>query len=191
MITKILNPEEVEQSLIELLEAIDKGAIFIYPTDTIYGIGCNALNPKSVQKIREIKQQFDRPFSVIAPSLDWIKETCVMHPEAEDWFKKLPGAYTLIMKTKTKNVPKEVTLNSGTLGIRIPDHWVIDLARRLGKPLVTTSVNKSGEEVMTTLDNLNPAIKSKCDFIIYEGEINGRPSTLVNLHESKATIKKR
>ncbi len=188
---RTLSPEDVEHHLIELLESIEKGAVFIYPTDTIYGIGCNALDAKAVQKVREIKSQFDRPFSVIAPSLVWIKSCCAIDAEAENWFKKLPGAYTLILKTKSKSVPKEVNLKCGTLGIRIPDHWILDMVRRLGKPIITTSVNKTGEDVMTTLENLDPKIKARCDFVIYEGEINGKPSTLVNLSEAKTAIKKR
>ncbi len=192
---RILSPEDVEHNLIGLLDSIEKGAVFIYPTDTIYGIGCNALDAKAVQKVREIKSQFDRPFSVIVPSLDWIRSCCAVNAEAEKWLKKLPGAYTLILKAKCKSVPKEVNLKGDTLGIRIPDHWILDLVRRLDKPIITTSVNKTGEEVMTTLENLDPKIKAKCDFVIYEGEINGRPSTLVDLSETnaetKAKIKKR
>lgn len=188
---RILSPEDVEHHLIELLGSIEKGAVFIYPTDTIYCIGCNALDAKAVQKVREIKSQFDRPFSVIAPSLDWIKSCCAISAEAEKWLKKLPGAYTLILKTKNKCVPKEVNLKCETLGLRIPDHWILDLVRRLGKPIIATSVNLAGEDVMTNLDNLDTKIKSKCDFIIYEGEINGKPSALVNLSGTKSPVKKR
>ncbi|MFA5141753.1 MAG: L-threonylcarbamoyladenylate synthase [Candidatus Woesearchaeota archaeon] len=188
---RIINLQEAEQELMQILEQIEKGSIFIYPTDTIYGLGCDATNPKAVQKLRDIKGQQDRPFSVISPNIDWIKENCVVTKEAEDWFKKLPGAYTLILKTKGKNIPKEVNLGQGTIGIRIPDSWIMGLVMRLGKPIITTSVNKTGEEFMINLDTLSTDIKSKCDFIIYDNEINGKPSTIVNLAQEKATIKER
>ena len=61
------------------LETIERGAIFIYPTDTIYGIGCNALNSKAVIRLRKIKEQYDRPVSIIAPSKKWIMEVLYLN----------------------------------------------------------------------------------------------------------------
>ena len=72
--------------------------IYVYPTDTIYGIGCDATNDKLVLKIRSIKKRDEKPFSIIAPSKDWIKNNFeIIHPEYLD---KLPGPYTLVMKPK-------------------------------------------------------------------------------------------
>lgn len=80
-------------------DSMKSGAIFIYPTDTVYGIGCDAGNSKSVAKVREIKQT-KQPFSVIAPSKKWIKHKLkIMHTE---YLKRLPGQYTLIFTKKRK-----------------------------------------------------------------------------------------
>ncbi|MBN2112144.1 threonylcarbamoyl-AMP synthase [Candidatus Woesearchaeota archaeon] len=173
-------------------EIIERGAVFIHPTDTIYGLGCDATNDTAVKRIRDIKSRFKKPFSVIAPSKEWITKNCVVTKEAKEWIEKLPGPYTLIMKLKNKKAVSEHT-NFGvdTIGVRIPDHWFSHVASALGKPIVTTSANKVDQDFMTTLDDLNPIIKESVDFIIYEGEKRGRPSQLVHLDQGKVTIKKR
>ena len=65
---KVYTKEEAEINFKDIAQAIEEGALFIYPTDTIYGIGCNALDEEAVNKLREVKQRMDDPFSIIAPS---------------------------------------------------------------------------------------------------------------------------
>jgi len=165
---------------------IKEGAVFIYPTDTIYGIGCDAENDKAVKRIRKIKSRESKPFSVIAPSKRWIKENCNINRKIKGWLKKLPGAYTLILELKNKDaVANSVNMNLSTLGARMPNHWFYDIVRELKIPIVTTSVNKAGKEFMTSLDNLDFDIRKKIDFIIYEGEKIGKPSKIINCVENK------
>ena len=97
---RVINFDEVNLEKQEIIDSITEGKIFIYPTDTIYGIGCNAQDAEAVSEIRSIKSRAQNPFSVIAPSVEWIKENCVVEKEAEAWLKKLPGPYTLIFKLK-------------------------------------------------------------------------------------------
>ena len=170
----------------EIAEQIGKGAVFIYPTDTIYGIGCNALDKKAVDKIRQLKERPTNPFSIIAPSKKWITENCIITKEAKEWLNKLPGPYTLILKLKNKNaIAKSVNQGEETIGIRIPNHWFSGVVQELGFPIVTTSANRSGRPFMTTLEDLDSTIKDGVDFIIDEGEKKGRPSKIVNLVEGK------
>ena len=151
---------------------IMNGAVFIYPTDTIYGIGCDARNDKSVKRIRKIKLRETKPFSVIAPSKSWIKENCFVGDE----LNYLPGPYTLILKLKNKNcISKFVNNDLETLGVRIPNHWFSKIVEELGIPIVTTSVNKTGEKFMTCLEDLD----IKVDFVIYEGKLKGKPSKII------------
>ncbi len=165
------------------LEKIREGEIFIYPTDTIYGIGCLAENKKSVEKIREIKNRDARPFSVIAPSKKWIEKNCIIDAEAKSELQKLPGAFTFILKLKNKSLsPNE---NLDTIGVRIPKHWFSNIVEELQEPIITTSVNLSGESPMTSLENLSPEIKQKVDFIIYDGPLENPPSTVINLITQK------
>jgi L-threonylcarbamoyladenylate synthase len=189
---EILNKDEYKLRKQEILFKIKNGAVFIYPTDTIYGIGSNALHSKSVDRIREAKERSTMPFSVIAPSKEWIKENCNITKEAEEWLNKLPGPYTLIVKLKNKNaIESNVNVGMETIGIRIPEHWTSNIARELNVPIITTSANVTTKEFMTSLEDLDPSIQSKVDFIIYEGEIKGRPSTLVDLTKKDVEIKKR
>ena len=94
------------------------------------------------------------------------------------------------MKNKDA-IADNVAPGLNTVGIRIPDHWFSMVANVLNIPLVTTSANIVGDEFMTSIENLNSNIKSNVDFIVYEGERKGRPSTLINLSKKKEDIKKR
>lgn len=178
---RILTKDEVKVEKITLKESILDGSIFIYPTDTIYGIGCNALKPESVIKIRDIKERTQNPFSVIVPSKQWIYDNCIVSEEAMQWVEKLPGPYTLILKVNNNVVAKEVNPKLNTLGIRIPNHWLSAFVSELDVPIVTTSANKTGNDFMTSLENLDFDIKSRVDFIIYEGEKHGKPSKIIDL----------
>lgn len=189
---KIITIQEFRKNEAEILREIRNGAIFIYPTDTIYGLGCDATNSRAVEKVRKAKQRDSKPYSVIAPSKEWIKKNCIVDSkQAKKWLNMLPGPFTLILKLKChKCVAKNVTGNKA-LGIRIPDNWSAMIAKDLNCPIVTTSANLSGEAYMTSLDDLNEIIKDKVDLIIYEGEKRGRPSTVVNLTENKPAVVKR
>lgn len=183
---RIINKDEFNTEKNKILREIANGAVFIHPTDTIYGIGCNAADGKCVKKVREAKKQFDRPLSVIAPSKDWIRKNCVVDEEAEEWLAKLPGPYTIILKLKNKDiVAPETHLNTNTLGVRIPNHWISSIAQELNLPIITTSANLTGKLFMTKIEDLHPEVKKKTDFAIYEGEKHGKPSTIVDLTTRK------
>ena len=189
---RIINKEEFELEQEQFIEQIMKGAVYIHPTDTIYGLGANSTNKKAVQKIRDIKKRDSMPFSIIAPSKEWIKKNCELNESAEQWINKLPGPYTLILKLKNKDaIADNVAPGLDTVGIRIPDHWFSMVAKVIDIPLVTTSANVVGDEFMTSMVTLNRDIKNKVNFIIYEGEKKGRPSTLINLSKDIESIKER
>jgi L-threonylcarbamoyladenylate synthase len=178
-----VNKDEYHVNKSRILGQIKDGAVFIHPTDTIYGIGCDATNEAAVEKVRAAKQRKDLPFNVIAPSREWVRENCEVDEEAEEWLAKLPGPYTIILKLKeTSNVAKNVNPSGdGTIGIRRPDHWISEMTNDLDKPIVTTSANITGKNFMTSMDNLDDNVKKKMNLIIYEGEKKGRPSTIVDL----------
>ena len=186
---EVITKRQFKKHKQEYLKKIEKGAIFIYPTDTIYGIGTNAKNKSSVSKIRKIKQRPKTPFSVIAPSKLWIKNNCKLNKSTKKYLKKLPGKYTLILNLKNKTaIANNIAPNLNTIGIRIPKHW---FSKSLKIPIVTTSVNITKEKFMTNLKNLNPKIKNKVDFIIYQGEKKSTPSKIIDLTKTEIKIKKR
>ena len=160
-----------------------RGKVFIYPTDTIYGIGCNALNEKSVAKIREIKNRPVAPFSVWVPSVKWIKDNCqVTKKQEKEHLSLLPGPYTIIAELKNKDcLAKSVHPTNGSIGVRMPKHELGDFFTEMNIPIVTTSVNKSGESFMTQVEDLDLDLELHVDFLISNGKLRGRPSKIINL----------
>jgi len=160
----------------KLKEKIESGKIFIYPTDTVYGLGCDASNSHAVAKIKTIKDRdSEKPLSVIAPSISWIQEHCIVD---YDISKYLPGPYTLILKKKNIDFLKDVA-SGDSLGVRIPDSEFCDRVREIGKPFVTTSVNLDGEDPAVSVSEINLEIIEKVDEIVDSGKLNGNPSTLI------------
>src|SRR3989338_131769 len=179
---RVLNFEELSLERQSITDSIVNGAVFIHPTDTIYGIGCNAELSKAVKKVRHLKGRAANPFSVIAPSLDWINESCIVTKESEEWLEKLPGPYSLIFKLKNPNcIAKEVNSGLKTIGIRMPSHWIRKLVAEAGVPVITTSVNRANEDYMTSLEDLDASIKSGIDFALYDGKKEGKPSKIIDL----------
>ena len=185
---QILKKDEFMLQKDRFIREVIKGKIFIYPTDTIYGIGCNAEINESVKKIRELKARPDNPFSVIAPSNESILKNCVIN---KNELNKLPGPYTLILNLKTKAVSKQVNPGLNSLGVRIPNNWFTEIIKEANVPFVTTSVNKAGEQYMTSLENLNQNIKEQVDYIVYEGLKQGNPSTILDFTKTDVEVKER
>lgn len=189
---KTLSKAEFEMEKLGLFMEIKSGAVFIYPTDTIYGIGCDASNCEAVKKVRNIKSRFKKPFSVIAPSKKWIEENCIIGSIEQSWIDKLPGSYTLILKLKNSNcICKETNIGMDSIGVRIPDHWISKIVEEYGRPIITTSANHVGENYMTSLEDLEDEIAKRVKFVLYEGELKGRPSTIVDLTKTELDIVKR
>jgi L-threonylcarbamoyladenylate synthase len=186
---RVITKDELmlDQTLIEKL----RDSVFIYPTDTIYGIGCDATNEILVKRVRKIKQRSEQPFSIIIPNKNLIYEHCRVNPDARSWMGRLPGAYTLIFSTIRPFFARNVASIEPTIGVRIPNHWFTSIVKRMNVPVVSTSVNISGEDFMTSLDDLNPDIKKKVDYIIYDGPLVGRPSTVVHLEGQKIEVLER
>lgn len=161
------------------LSEIKRGAVFVYPTDTIYGIGCDATNTKSVMKIRRLKKRSKAPFSVAVPSKKWIRKNCVLTKSSEKWLKKLPGPYTLLLKLKNKQAVVNAVTNTTIIGVRMPNNWFAKVVKQLNIPIVSTSANITKNQHMTHLGNLDKSIKDKVDFIVYEGNKKSGPSKLI------------
>ena len=186
---KVLTKSEFLVNEDEYAKKIKDGAVFIYPTDTIYGLGCNALIPESVKRIRKLKQRPDQPFSVIIPSAKWLHDNCEVKPAYNKYIEQLPGPSTLIFKLKNKDaIAKNVNPNLENIGVRVPKHWFTRVVKDLKVPIVTTSANVSGGTFMTTLEDLNENIKHHVDFIIYEGEKTSKPSKVIDLSGDKPAI---
>ncbi len=177
-----LTKSEVQIRRDELLQRIANGEIFIHPTDTIYGLGCNAMDENAVKAIRKLKERQETPFSIWVPNKDCVMQNCVVTKETQSWLDKLPGPFTVVVKLKNKSaLAKSVNPIGDTIGIRLPGHWFAVMVERLGVPIVTTSANRTGQMFMSNLEDLDDEIKKGVRFAIYEGEKKGKPSTIIDL----------
>jgi len=190
----VINFDEYNLHHKNILKEIPK-SLFIYPTDTVYGIGCNALDEKLIDRIRKLKKS-SQPFSVIVPSKEWIYDNCIVTEEAEEWIRKLPGPYTLLLRLKNKKAVAKNVHNydmSGevVLGVRMPNHWFLAISYTLKLPIITTSANVTGQDFMTSLEDLDSALRNNVDYVFYEGPKHGVPSTIIHLEGEKVSIQPR
>jgi len=169
-----------DMNRVELAKAIREGAILVYPTDTLYGIGCNALIKASVEKIARAKgREPGKPFSVIAPSKEWITEnTRIDENNAKFVDSLLPGPYTVILKTK-KDIP--LVSAEGKLGVRIPKNEFCDFIRSQGVPFVTTSVNLATTGPIASIKEMPAQLASAVDYAIDAGELKGDSSRIFDI----------
>jgi len=176
--------QDIKKSLID---DIRNGAIIIYPTDTIYGIGCNALLDDKVKKIYAIKKRPESmPLSVIVPSFEWIKNNCKADMSVVK--KYLPGPYTLILEKKDHGFLKTASSGKDTIGVRIINHPIMRYFRASGVPFITTSVNVSGKEPIYDISKISDEMSALVDIIIDCGVICGKPSKIIDLSGNKNAV---
>jgi len=166
-------------------EILKQGGIVIFPTETVYGIGANALNEDAVKKIYEAKKRPPhKPISLLVSNMDMVEMvakdiTPLEYKLMETFF---PGPFTIILKKKDI-VPDIVTCGQNTVGVRMPD---LNLTRKLidfaGVPLATPSANISGEPSGTNLESIIDKFKDSVDYYIDGGESKlGIASTIVKV----------
>jgi len=168
----------------DLIHMIRDGTIFLYPTDTQYGIGCSAMIGEAVERVRRIKYT-GHPFSVIAPSMEWIHKNMIV--KNSRYLKKFPGPYTLIMTMKNNPVSKIVS-GKRTLGVRIPNHPFTQLIQEAGVPFVTTSANMSGETPLWNTVGVPEGISRYVDIAIHDDILNNPASTIIDLTGNRARV---
>jgi L-threonylcarbamoyladenylate synthase len=140
-----INEDDFEDALDATIAHLAGGGVIIYPTDTVYGIGCDANSRSALENIRRMKKiEPAKPFSVMMADRDMISEYCEIGPWAEPILDKyLPGPYTFLLKDKGLCA----AAGNGKLGVRIPDSAFCQaLSSRFGRPIVSTSANISGKE---------------------------------------------
>ena len=168
-----------EKKLNEISVADIKTKIIIYPTDTVYGIGCNAEDTALVNRIYDIKKRHrNMPVSVIAPSKKWILDNFVC--KKEDIDKYLPGAYTLVVRKKDPQFLNTVSLGD-SVGVRMLLHKFQDIVSSANIPFVTTSANISGKETPKSFLDIDIELKNNADVVVDEGILKGNPSKIIDI----------
>jgi tRNA threonylcarbamoyl adenosine modification protein (Sua5/YciO/YrdC/YwlC family) len=187
-----LNPEP--RKITRAIEILQKGGVIIYPTDTIYGIGCDLMNKRAVERlcdIEAIKPQ-KMNLSFICNDLSHISEYVkrLDTPAFKILKKLLPGPFTFIFESNA-NVPKILGVNKKTVGIRVPDHRIpLEIVKLLGNPLVTSSIKDDDQikEYTTDPEEIYEDFKHKVDLVISGGQGGNVPSTVVDFTGSEPVV---
>ncbi|CAG5069508.1 putative protein YciO [Dyadobacter sp. CECT 9623] len=176
------NPDE--RRIRQVVDCLRGGGLVIYPTDTIYGLGCDIYNSRAVEKIARIKgiKPQKNDFSFICYDLSHISDYARVGNTAFKMMKRvLPGPYTFILEA-TSNVPKLLNTNKKTVGIRVPDNLIPRLiVRDLGNPIVTTSIKDDDEviEYSTDPELIYEKFQHQVDIVVDGGYGGNIPSTIV------------
>ena len=189
IIIKILKLDCNEEGIIKTSQIIKEGGVAIFPTDTVYGIGCNPYNVKSVKKIYEIKSRSEvKPLPVLAYSLDIVKQITLIDKITEKIIKKYwPGPLTLILKLTDEKLKKSLKLEN-KIAVRIPDSkCTLKLLEKCGL-LVGTSANISGDLSYTDPDECLKNIKNY-DVFLNGGTITSKgESTIIEIENDEIKI---
>lgn len=179
-----INPENPQKRLIrKVVEVLKNDGIIAYPTDTYYGIGCDIMNKKAIEKIYLLKQRDKkRPFSFICSGLKNISDYAKVSNYAYKTMKRLlPGPYTFVLEG-SKLVPKIMLTNRKTAGIRVPDNKIcLALVEELGNPIITTSATMPDGSVFDNPSLINEYYRTRIDIVIDGGPVPGKPSSVISL----------
>jgi L-threonylcarbamoyladenylate synthase len=168
------------------VQLLRKGGVILYPTDTIWGIGCDATNPAAVERIYKIKQRNDTKSMLVlmenAASLDRYVQQI---PEIAWTLIELADKPLTIIYPGAKNLAKNLISEDNSIGIRIvQDEFCRVLIQQFRKPIVSTSANISGESWPENFDSINPAILKQVDYIVkwrQEDQTKRKPSAIIKL----------
>ncbi len=186
-----INPYNPQERLIsQAVDILRKGGVLAYPTDTFYGIGCNIMDKKAIEKIYALKQRNkNKPFSFICPDLkDIAKYAKVSNAAYRTMKRMLPGPYTFILPG-SKMVPKIMLTKRKTAGIRVPDHAIaIALTNLLGNPIISTSATDPGGRVFQDASLIDDYFGTRLDMVIDGGPVPDQPSSVVSLIDDEPEI---
>ncbi|MBR5255013.1 MAG: threonylcarbamoyl-AMP synthase [Bacteroidales bacterium] len=175
------------------VEILKNGGVILYPTDTIWGIGCDATQKQAIQKVIDIKGRTgEKHFILLCKDVEMISQYVETIPQkALDLIKESTSPLTIIYP-KAKNLPIEMLSNDGTIGIRIPNHhYCQEILKELNRPLVSSSANISGEKSPTCFEDISTLIKEKADFISpkqFQAN-NTQPSSIIKVFENGEVLK--
>lgn len=194
LLIKIYPENPNEKQLKTVIECLKDGGIIVYPTDTVYGIGCDIFQSKSVERICELKgiKPGKSNFSFICSDLSQL--SAYTKPIENPIFKlmkaNLPGPFTFILNANN-NVPRHIQSKRKTVGIRIPDNSItLELVRKLGNPIMSTSVHDDDEilEYTTDPELIYEKFSNKVDLVIDAGFGGNIPSTVVDCTDGEINI---
>jgi len=186
-----LHPQNPQLRYInKAVEVLKEGGVIIYPTDTVYGLGCDIFNRDALERIYIIKNETEtKLFSFLCADLTDISKYAKVSDYAYKLMKKLiPGPYTFVLPA-AKEVPKKLWTKRKTVGIRVPNNEIArTLARELGNPILSTSATtRKGELIFDPLE-IKSVFNASVDLMLSMGALTGTPSSIVDLSGDEPEI---
>ncbi len=185
------NPQE--RNIKTVVDCLKSGGVIIYPTDTIYGIGCDIYHPAAIERICRIKDILPKNanFSFICRDLSHLSDYArnIGTPTFRLLKKALPGPYTFILEA-TKEVPKLLKTKKDTVGIRVPDHNICQaIVEQLGHPLMSASLPMNEDvEYFTDPEMIHDIFEKQVDIVINSGIGNMLASTVIDCTGSEPEL---
>src|SRR5690554_3222675 len=174
-------------------DVIQNGGIILYPTDTVWGIGCDATNPEAIKKIYNLKKRIESKSMIILISGDrMLYQVFSEIPETAFQIWDLSDKPTTLILDKPRNIAKEIIAEDDSVGVRIvKEPFCFNLMERLKKPLVSTSANISGAPTPSSFSEIDPEIIKGVDYVVnlHQDKKMDKPSTIIKLTlDSRVTI---
>jgi tRNA threonylcarbamoyl adenosine modification protein (Sua5/YciO/YrdC/YwlC family) len=171
------------------IAALQDGGVICYPTDTVYGLGCDLTNKHAVERLYAIKgMERSQPLAFVCPDLSDIARYAIVDNQVYRVLRRfLPGPYTFILPA-TREVPKLVQMKRKTVGIRVPACEVTrTLARELGRPIISTTAARPGEEPMVDPHEIDATFRGLA--LVLDGGAGGLvPTTVIDLTQSPPVV---
>ncbi|HZY10199.1 MAG TPA: L-threonylcarbamoyladenylate synthase [Bacteroidota bacterium] len=173
-------------------DVLHQGGIIIYPTDTVYGIGCSIFNTEAIRKIYQIKQEDQsKSYSFICSDLTHISEYARMSNSAFRLMKHLiPGPYTFILTaSRLKQLPKSMISKRKTVGIRVPNNKTcLALVKELGHPILSASVTDEKGDIINDPNVIRALYENRVDVILDGGNSSLEVSTVLDLTDDQPVV---
>ncbi len=152
----------------EALKVLNSKGSILYPTDTVWGLGCDALDAMAVDQIYSLKQRaYSKSLIVLVSDFDMLRDYLAKIPNGIEDYLKGESRPTTVVYSHPKGFPNNALASDGSIAIRIvKDEFCQDLIRSFGRPIVSTSANISGQETPLSFKEINPLILEKVDYII-------------------------
>jgi Sua5/YciO/YrdC/YwlC family protein len=186
-----LHPETPQLRYInKAVEVLKDGGVIIYPTDTVYGIGCDIFNKAAMDRIFQIKNDTASKYlSFVCSDLKDIAKYAKVSDYAYKTMKHLlPGPYTFILPA-AKVIPKKLWSRRQTVGIRVPNNQIaLTLVKELGNPIISSSVTSRKGEVLFDPDEIKNVFDGYVDLMLSSGSLNSNPSSVIDLSEEVPEI---
>ena len=191
MLVKIYEKSPSERALDQVVEALERGGVVVYPTDSVYAFGCSLHSPKAIEQMRRLKGKVDAEFAVLFENLSQVAEFCRVDNDVFKLLKRnLPGPFVFLLNASSK-MPDKALSKRKTIGVRIPDNAIARaLVERLGCPMLTTSVGiPEGEvEYATDPELIEERFEQEVALVVDGGIGSTELTTVVDLTSDEVEI---